>query len=103
MNKKSGFQELELHQNIRNEIDWRNWNLVATLRETHDEHYVDGDETQEVAQNHPVDHDDERSHLLEASVSHNSNSGRRVFRRIFAIIQIVLESLPSTLMTVGFV
>ena len=40
-----------------------------TLREPHDEDHVDGDETQEVALNHAVDHNDERSNFLEASVS----------------------------------
>ena len=40
---------------------------MLTLRETHDEHDVDGHKTQEVALNHPVNHDDERSHFLEPS------------------------------------
>lgn len=41
---------------------------LPTLRETHDKHHVDGDETQQVSHNHAVNHDDERPNLLEASL-----------------------------------
>lgn len=38
-----------------------------TLRETHDEHHVNGDETQQVSHDHTVNHDDERADFFEAS------------------------------------
>lgn len=42
------------------------WNSF-TLRETHDEHHVNGDETQQVSHDHTVNHDDKRTNFFEAS------------------------------------
>ncbi len=41
--------------------------MSFTLRETHYENDVDGDETQQVSHNHAVNHDDERTYFLEPS------------------------------------
>ena len=38
----------------------------VTLRESHDEDEVDGDESDEIAHDHPVNHHDKRSDCLEA-------------------------------------
>ena len=38
-----------------------------TLRESHDEHRVDGDETEQITNNHLVDHGDERADGLVAA------------------------------------
>lgn len=43
---------------------------VLTLREAHDEDEVDGDEPEQVTNQHRVDHGNEGTHRLEASAAH---------------------------------
>jgi hypothetical protein len=53
---------------------------LITLRETHDEYHVNGDETQQVSHNHSVNHDDERPNFLEASAISQSKMEEEIFR-----------------------
>lgn len=54
---------LLLFNKVSKEKKW----VSFTLRETHYENDVDGDETQQVSHNHAVNHDDERTYFLEPS------------------------------------
>lgn len=50
---------------------------METLRKSHDEDEVDGNETQEISHDHPIDHDDEGPNGLEAPAEEQEVGSRR--------------------------